>query len=222
MERDTPLYYLVRVGCLTGGGQDTYVRHMLVRARSNGWRVVVFNSRGCGESPVTTPQFYSASFIEDLCEVVSHVATRYPKANLYAVGWSLGANILESHSCPLSGAVSLCNPFDLVIADEDFHKGFNIVYDKSLASALCKIFKKHALLFEDIGGEYNIPVVANAKSVREFDEGLTCGIYFLYVITILLLYNGMSTAYIIYNTLQFRLVSSQWMTTTLTQAVQIL
>ncbi|KAK9287573.1 hypothetical protein L1049_015994 [Liquidambar formosana] len=177
---------------------------MLVRARSNGWRVVVFNSRGCGESPVTTPQFYSASFIEDLCEVVSHVATRYPKANLYAVGWSLGANILESHSCPLSGAVSLCNPFDLVIADEDFHKGFNIVYDKSLASALCKIFKKHALLFEDIGGEYNIPVVANAKSVREFDEGLTCGIYFLYVITILLLYNGMSTAYIIYNTLQFR------------------
>ncbi|KAK9285930.1 hypothetical protein L1049_025132 [Liquidambar formosana] len=128
----------------------------------------------------------------------------------------------ESHSCPLSGAVSLCNPFDLVIADEDFHKGFNIVYDKSLASALCKIFKKHALLFEDIGGEYNIPVVANAKSVREFDEGLTRGIYFLYVITILLLYNGMSTAYIIYNTLQFRLVSSQWMTTTLTQAVQIL
>ncbi|KAK9274984.1 hypothetical protein L1049_022241 [Liquidambar formosana] len=170
---------LILLPGLTGGSQDTYVRHMLARARSNGWRVVVFNSRGCGESPVTTPQFYSASFIEDLREVVANVAIRYPKANLYAVGWSLGANILvrylgqESHSCPLSGAVSLCNPFDLVIADEDFRKGFNIVYDKSLASALCKIFKKHALLFEDIGGEYNIPVVANAKSVREFDEGLT-------------------------------------------------
>jgi predicted alpha/beta-fold hydrolase len=32
------------------------VRHMLVRARSKGWRVVVFNSRGCGNSPVTTPK----------------------------------------------------------------------------------------------------------------------------------------------------------------------
>ncbi|XP_058201798.1 embryogenesis-associated protein EMB8 isoform X1 [Rhododendron vialii] len=170
---------LILLPGLTGGSDDTYVRHMLVRARNNGWRVVVFNSRGCGGSPVTTPQFYSASFLEDLCEVVAHVAARYPNANLYAVGWSLGANILvrylgqESHSCPLSGAVSLCNPFNLVIADEDFRKGFNIVYDKALASSLCKIFKKHALLFEEMEGEYNIQLAANAKSVRDFDDGLT-------------------------------------------------
>lgn len=39
-------------------------------------------------------QFYSASFLGDMCEVVAHVGNRYPKANLYAVGWSLGANIL--------------------------------------------------------------------------------------------------------------------------------
>ncbi|KAF7828098.1 embryogenesis-associated protein EMB8-like [Senna tora] len=152
---------------------------MLVRARRKGWRVVVFNSRGCGDSPVITPQFYSASFLGDLREVVSHVCTRYPEANIYAVGWSLGANILvrylaqESHGCPLSGAVSLCNPFNLVVADEDFRKGFNIVYDWALAIALRKIFKRHALLFEDMGGEYNIELAANARSVREFDEGLT-------------------------------------------------
>ncbi|CAK9169310.1 unnamed protein product [Ilex paraguariensis] len=133
---------------LTGGSGDTYVRHMLVRARSKRWRTVVFNSRGCGDSPVITSQFYSASFLGDMVEVVAHVGNRYPKANLYAVGWSLGANILvrylgeESHTCPLSGAASLCNPFNLVIADEDFHKGFNIVYDKALANSLCKIFKK--------------------------------------------------------------------------------
>ncbi|KAK4844053.1 hypothetical protein QYF36_015836 [Acer negundo] len=174
---DSPL--LILLPGLTGGSGDTYVRHMLLRARSKQWRVVVFNSRGCGDSPVTTPQFYSASFLGDMHEVVAHVSTRYPKANLYTVGWSLGANILvrylgqESHSCPFSGAVSLCNPFNLVIADEDFRKGFNNVYDKALTSALCRIFKKHALLFEDMGGEYNIPSAANANSVREFDEGLT-------------------------------------------------
>lgn len=48
----------------------------------------------------------------------------------------------ESYDCRLSGAVSLCNPFNLIIADEDFRKGFNIVYDKALASALCRIFEK--------------------------------------------------------------------------------
>ncbi|XP_051145746.1 embryogenesis-associated protein EMB8 [Andrographis paniculata] len=174
---DSPV--LILLPGLTGGSQDTYVRHLLQRARSKGWRVVVFNSRGCGDSPVTTAQFYSASFLGDMTEVVEHVGSRYPQANLYAVGWSLGANILvryvgqESFSCPLAGAVSLCNPFNLIIADEDFRKGFNIVYDKALANSLCKIFKRHALLFEDIGGEYNIPMAANAKSVREFDEGLT-------------------------------------------------
>uniref|UniRef100_A0A2N9G045 AB hydrolase-1 domain-containing protein n=1 Tax=Fagus sylvatica TaxID=28930 RepID=A0A2N9G045_FAGSY len=166
----------VRLHRLSGGSENTYVRHMLVRARSKGWRVVVFNSRGCGNSPVTTPKLYSASFTGDMREVVAHVSARYPKANLYAVGWSMGANILvrylgeESHTCPLSGAVSLCNPFDLVNSGEDFRYG---LYDKALASALRKNFKKHALLFEDMGGEYNIPLAANAKYVREFDDGLT-------------------------------------------------
>ncbi|KAL4570596.1 hypothetical protein LXL04_026254 [Taraxacum kok-saghyz] len=164
---------------LTGGSGDAYVRHMLMRVRKKGWRVVVFNSRGCGFSPVTTPQFYSASFLGDMNEVVAHVSSRFPEANLYAAGWSLGANILvnymgqEADKCPLSGGVSLCNPFDLVLADEDFQTGFNKVYDKSLASSLQKIFKSHALLFEELEGEYNIPAVANCRSIREFDESLT-------------------------------------------------
>uniref|UniRef100_A0A2P2JF53 Embryogenesis-associated protein EMB8 n=1 Tax=Rhizophora mucronata TaxID=61149 RepID=A0A2P2JF53_RHIMU len=79
----------------------------------------------------------------------------------------------DSQTCPLTGAVSLCNPFNLVIADEDFHRGFNVVYDKALANALHRILKKHALLFEDMDGEYNIPLAAKARSVREFDEALT-------------------------------------------------
>ncbi|KAI4312660.1 hypothetical protein MLD38_037462 [Melastoma candidum] len=73
---DSPLLVLLDVACsvffwceldillsnhiwkpgLTGGSDDTYVRHMLIRARNKGWRVVVFNSRGCADSPVTTPQ----------------------------------------------------------------------------------------------------------------------------------------------------------------------
>ncbi|KAI3983326.1 hypothetical protein MKX01_013393 [Papaver californicum] len=174
---DAPL--LILLPGLTGGSGDTYVQHMLARARKLQWRVVVFNSRGCGGSPVVTPQFYSASFTGDTREVVKHVHTRYPNSKLYAVGWSLGANILvrylgeEAENCLLSGGVSLCNPFNLVIADEDFRKGFNNIYDKALARSLTKIFKKHALLFEDIRGEYDIKLAANAKTVKEFDEGLT-------------------------------------------------
>ncbi|KAK3018839.1 hypothetical protein RJ639_003467 [Escallonia herrerae] len=98
-------------------------------ARDKGWRVVVFNRRGCGNSPATASQLYSASFIEDLREVVAHVSSRYPNANLYAACWGchellslqhpkFNLVLQYSHTCPLSGAVSLGNPFNLVIADE--------------------------------------------------------------------------------------------------------
>lgn len=40
---------------------------------------------------------YSASFLGDLDEVVEHVGGRYPKANLYGAGWSMGANILVQY-----------------------------------------------------------------------------------------------------------------------------
>ena len=43
------------------------------------------------------------------------------------------------------------------------------------------LFCRHALLFEDMGGEYNIPLAANAKYVREFDDGLTRGMCFFYM-----------------------------------------
>ena len=42
-------------------------------------------------------QFYSASFLGDMRDVVAHVTTRYPEANVYAVGWSLGGNILVNY-----------------------------------------------------------------------------------------------------------------------------
>ncbi|KAL2610814.1 hypothetical protein R1flu_022506 [Riccia fluitans] len=177
LPNDAPV--LILLPGLTGGSGDTYVRHMALRVKRAGWRPVVFNSRGCADSPVTTPQFYSASFTEDLRQVVNYVANRFLDSRVYATGWSLGANILvrylaqEGENCILSGAVSMCNPFDLVLADKNFHTGFNNVYDKSLASALKKIFNKHAKLFEGIGGEFDIEKAANPRTVREFDEGIT-------------------------------------------------
>ena len=48
------------------------------------------------------------------------VKQRYPQSELLAAGWSLGANILVRYlgeggaECPISAAVSMCNPFDLV------------------------------------------------------------------------------------------------------------
>ncbi|KAK9862037.1 hypothetical protein WJX84_009827 [Apatococcus fuscideae] len=164
---------------LTGGSGDSYVQHMVVAARKNGVRAIVFNGRGTSDSPVTTPQFYSSSFTGDMRGVVAAVQKEFPRSLLMGVGWSLGANILvrylgeEKEKTPLKAAVSLCNPFDLVRADQNFHVGFNRIYDASLASALRKIFAKHGHLFQNTGKPFNTQLAANCRSIREFDDAVT-------------------------------------------------
>ncbi|GKE04121.1 embryogenesis-associated protein EMB8-like protein, partial [Tanacetum coccineum] len=88
---------LILLAGLANGSGDSYIRHMVLTANKKGWRVVVFNSRGCSRSPVITPKLYATSFTGDVSKAVVHVSSRYPDANLYAAGWSLGANILVKY-----------------------------------------------------------------------------------------------------------------------------
>ena len=53
-----------------------------------------------------------------------------------------GGVVQEGGGTPLAGAVSLCNPFDLVRADVAFQTGFNRFYNHRLAEGLKKIFRK--------------------------------------------------------------------------------
>lgn len=121
LPEDAPV--LILFPGLTGGSGDSYVQHAVLQARHAGVRAAVFNSRGTADSPVLTPQFYSASFTEDTREVIAYVRERYPDSTLFAAGWSLGANILVNYlgeqgpNTPLEAAVSMCNPFDLTIRD---------------------------------------------------------------------------------------------------------
>ncbi|KAE8677272.1 Esterase/lipase/thioesterase family protein isoform 2 [Hibiscus syriacus] len=209
---DSPI--LILLPGLTGGCQDSYVKHMLVKAKSKGWRVVVFNSRGCANSPVTTPQLQTASFTADTCHVVDHVPSMSPEASVYGVGWSLGRNILvnylgrEYHRCSLSGAVSLCNPFDLVIADENLRKGFNNIYDRALREAFLQLFRNG-------NDEYNVQAGLNPRTVREYDEAITRG----HSISLLFKKCFLDDKLKIFNTLQYHRVTNQRMSITRTHVV---
>eukprot|EP00899_Mesostigma_viride_P007739 jgi/Mesvir1/16967/Mv15815-RA.1 len=177
LDDTTPIFVLLPG--LTGGSEDPYVRSLVRRCWQYGYRSVVFNSRGCAHSPVTTPQFYSASYTEDLRAVIKHVRKLYPNAMLMGAGWSLGANILvrylgeEGSRTPLSLAISMCNPFDLVICDKKFQEGFNRIYDANLAKSLRGIYSSHHGLFEGIGGDFQPERARTCRSVREFDEAIT-------------------------------------------------
>ena len=203
---------------LTGGSHDTYVQYLAIEAAQAGMRAVVFNSRGTSDGPVTSPQYYSASFTGDLREVVAWTLAQWPASPLLAAGYSLGgergegvapgraccgrrgaprpsqttphpshpiplpANILvnylgeEGDKAPIAAAVSLCNPFDLVISDANFSTGFNRVYDTNLATSLRTIHAKHAHLWDTPAGKakhFNSAAALQATTIRQFDDAIT-------------------------------------------------
>ena len=47
--------------------------------------------------PLTSPQLYSAGHTDDLRQALIYISQKYPKAQLYGVGFSLGASVLVNY-----------------------------------------------------------------------------------------------------------------------------
>ncbi|XP_020599761.1 embryogenesis-associated protein EMB8 isoform X3 [Phalaenopsis equestris] len=127
-DESTPI--VIVVPGLTSDSSSAYVKHIAYKMAKHGWNVVVENHRGLGGVSITSDCFYNAGWTEDVREVVNHLHQKYSMAPLFAVGTSIGANILvkylgeEGEKTPLTGAASICSPWDLVsrsVRDFDHH-----------------------------------------------------------------------------------------------------
>eukprot|EP00455_Lapot_gusevi_P045827 TRINITY_DN5920_c0_g1_i2.p1 TRINITY_DN5920_c0_g1~~TRINITY_DN5920_c0_g1_i2.p1 ORF type:complete len:555 (+),score=82.19 TRINITY_DN5920_c0_g1_i2:107-1771(+) len=166
---------------LAGGSQERYVKNVVFKMLQRGWRVVVFNARGCGGNSLQTAQAYCGAYTDDLRQAILYIASRLPRSDLFAVGYSLGANILvkylgeDGERSPLKGAVSVGNPFDLYHGSWIMHSSLfrRFTYSRVLAGFLARLFKQHAGVFEDSHLQDHLPKTFNARTLREFDANLT-------------------------------------------------
>ena len=85
---------LVTLHGLSGGSHEIYLRHVLRPIVDAGWETCVVNSRGCAKSKITTGVLYNARATWDLRQVVKWLRKTFPNRPLFAIGYSLGANIL--------------------------------------------------------------------------------------------------------------------------------
>lgn len=99
---------LIALHGLSGGSHELYLRHVLAPLvrKDAGWKACVVNARGCALSKVTSRMLFNARATWDVRQVVKWLHQRFPNRPLFAVGFSLGANILVN-VCPLP---SLCLP----------------------------------------------------------------------------------------------------------------
>jgi len=95
---------LITLHGLSGGSHEIYLRHVLAPLiaqtgegdSTQGWEALVVNSRGCAMSEITTPMLFNARATWDVRQIVQWCRNTFPNRPLFAVGYSLGANILTN------------------------------------------------------------------------------------------------------------------------------
>ncbi|KAJ1921333.1 hypothetical protein H4219_000649 [Mycoemilia scoparia] len=173
---------------LTGGSHEYYVRAVAKKFTSDdfNFRVVVANFRGCGRSKLTSSQLYSGGYTDDIRQIVKEVHSRFPNSSLFGIGFSLGSNVLvkyvgqEGENCLLSGAISVCNPFDFVKAAENMEKptwANRNLYQPNLTGALQRMYFRHKDSID--GSKFGIveEEIKNAKKISEYDDALTAKVF---------------------------------------------
>ena len=172
---------LVHFHGLEGDSSSHYAEALMAHCVTNGVRGVVAHFRSCGGKINRLPRAYFAGDTADNFWVLKTIHERFPKAPIFAVGVSLGANQLAkclgdkgAEAKFLSGAVAVGAPLDLVAGTEIMLRGANILYGKMFLSTLKKKALEKAKLFPDI---IDAKAIAATKDLYEFDNIYTAPIH---------------------------------------------
>jgi len=154
---------------LAGDSTSFYVRHLADELIARGFSIVSFVARGCGGLELSTSEGFTAARTQDMREVVAKLRSDLgPDAELYAVGFSLGAGILlkylgeEGAACTIKAAVAISPSFDYLITTPHFDTWSRV----RLVHGLKQWANRHRHVLRDT---VDYDVLTTVATVREFD-----------------------------------------------------
>lgn len=164
---------------LEGSFDSFYAKRMMNKMFNNGWTAVLMHFRGCGNQTNRKAQTYHSGQTDDVAEFVEYLSQRYPNNPIYAVGFSLGGNVLtkyvgERENALLCGAVVISAPLDLSICANAIGKGFAKVYQKYLVDKLVRSTTRKIDYLQNA-----FPIAISAREVQQiktlidFDDKIT-------------------------------------------------
>jgi predicted alpha/beta-fold hydrolase len=163
---------VVLVHGLSGDETSAYMHvsaaHWLARGRS----VLRVNLRGAGASRPLCREQYHAGRSADLAAVLHGLAPQLIALGIFAVGYSLGGNMLLKFAAeyggrlPLVGVVSVSAPIDLAAASRRFLDVRNRVYHWHLLSSMKRECFAHGTEVCDDEAR----AIRASRSILEFDE----------------------------------------------------
>jgi predicted alpha/beta-fold hydrolase len=157
---------------LTGSSRSHYVLGLQRQLAERNWTSVAINWRGCSGEPNLLPRAYHSGASDDLAEVIAHVQAARPLAPLYAVGYSLGGNVLLKYlgetgaTAPLQRAVAVSVPYRLDQCADRIGLGFSRVYQAHFMREMVSYVKAKQRLFSRLGKTEYLSTLERLGSLR--------------------------------------------------------
>jgi predicted alpha/beta-fold hydrolase len=169
---------------LAGNINSHYIKRIMYKFKSKDKCSVLMHFRGCGKDPNRLARSYHSGESSDAKEFMYDVLKRYPNSKLYAIGYSLGGNMLLKllgelgDNSPLKSAIAISAPMDLKVCANQMNKGFSKFYQeyllKALKSDLLQKYKAHDMK-KLINKDEN--EIKNISTFWEFDDIYTSVIH---------------------------------------------
>ncbi len=170
---------------LNGSVNSHYVKGILATIEKRGWRGVLMHFRGCSTENNRLAQSYHAGETGDLQTVISTLMLREENSPLYAVGYSLGANVLLKYlgerdknglENPLKAAVAVSTPFKLAQTAKHLSSGFRRIYQWHLVRGLCAAYRRK-FTHMPTPPEIDVLKVKRLKTFWDFDNAITAPLH---------------------------------------------
>lgn len=186
---DTPRVLLLHG--LEGSSYAVYMLGLLRLCAQAGWRATALNFRSCARDPRRPrrwlpnrrPRLYHSGETSDLDLVARALAAREPGAPLYAIGVSLGGNVLLKYlgekgpRTAIEAAVAISVPFELATASRHLERGLSRFYVAYFLKTLKRKMKDLLARFPAETAHLDPRRIAGARTFREFDEAATAPLH---------------------------------------------
>jgi predicted alpha/beta-fold hydrolase len=176
---------------LEGSSFSVYAQGLLSAARERGWRASALNFRSCARQladrsrwiPNLRPRLYHSGETGDLGFVVAHLAATESSGTLFAVGASLGGNVLlkwlgeNPSQTAIAAAGTISVPYDLGAGGRHMESGFGPRYVSHLLRTLRVKAAGLARRFPEAAARLDVPRLERARTFFEFDDAATAPLH---------------------------------------------
>ncbi|EPJ51851.1 MAG: hydrolase, alpha/beta fold family [Osedax symbiont Rs2] len=169
---------------LTGSYQSSYIKGIMLSLQKAGIASVLMHFRGCSHEINRTARAYHSGDTCDAKAWIAALAQQFPNSKLFAIGYSLGGNMLLKllaeyrNNSPLCAAVAVSAPLQLQVSAATMQRGFARVYQQHLLGLLKKSLL-HKYQYHDYQALIGLSLqqAKRISSIKQFDDLYTARIH---------------------------------------------